>query len=271
VDAVVIFDEEGRVRYPNTATAVPSDFGRLEPEWQEAGRLEQLQNHREAARHYEMLARQAPAANAAARAFQSAARCLFQSGQSDAVLELVGELSGHERYRDAVDLHGRLIVPNAELMALELMTDRNSTNFHSVARRLAARLSDYENSGLAAPQRRFLMEAVQRLVPKTMEFPTLAAERLAAEISANQPGSARDSTWQPGSIPNVWQLITPNRRVLLLNRADRIRAVAQAVAAGNPAREDHSHTARHGSGGGLRHSACRRASARLATGANLGG
>ncbi len=40
VDAVVIFDEQGRISYPNAPSAVASDFGVLDPKWQEASRLE---------------------------------------------------------------------------------------------------------------------------------------------------------------------------------------------------------------------------------------
>src|SRR6266496_6356243 len=35
VDGVVIFDEVGRVIYPNAPSAAGSDFGELEPQWQE--------------------------------------------------------------------------------------------------------------------------------------------------------------------------------------------------------------------------------------------
>src|SRR5215203_4344525 len=51
---------------------------------------------------------------------------------------------------------------------------------------------DYENPVLASPQRRFLMKEVQSLSPERVEFPTLAAEQLAAEASARAPQSASE-------------------------------------------------------------------------------
>src|SRR6058998_2058690 len=41
VDGVVLFDESGRVTYPNTPSAANESFGELETKWQEASRLEQ--------------------------------------------------------------------------------------------------------------------------------------------------------------------------------------------------------------------------------------
>src|SRR5439155_2104756 len=133
------------------------------------------------------LARETPSANAAARAFQSQARCLVQAGQNEAVIQLIHEVFRSERYRQAADPQGRLVAANAELMALELITNRNSPVFQSIARRLAVRLMDYENPLLAAPQRRFLMKEMKRFSPDKITFPTLAAEQLAAEVGESRP------------------------------------------------------------------------------------
>jgi len=231
VDGVVILDEMGRVTYPNAPCAVSSDFGELEPQWQEASQLEYLRKYTEAARRYEALARETTNANAAARAFQSEARCLVQAGQNDAVIQVVSDVFSSERFRQAADLQGRLIAANAELMALELMTNRNSPVFQSIARRLAARLVDYENPVLAAPQRRFLMKEVRRLSPDKIELPILAAEQLAAETGENHPKLASPSALQRGVLPDLWQFTTPNHRVLALIRSDKLLAAAKAALA----------------------------------------
>lgn len=234
VDSAVIFDAAGRVSYPNAPSAVRSDFGDLEAKWREAGRLEQAGNHLEAAERYRALARAATADNAAARAYQAQARCLFQAGRIDAVIQLVSEIFSDERYRHAADQHGRLIAANAELLALELMTNRNAPAFQSLSRRLAARLSDYENPALAAPQRRFLMKETRRLSPEGLEFTTLAAEELASERIGSHAVPTRDSVWQQGPLPNLWQLTTPNHRALALARSDRLLAAMKAVTALTP-------------------------------------
>jgi signal transduction histidine kinase len=244
-ESVIIFDGQGRVVYPNAPSAVGSKFGDLDPKWQEAGQLEHLRQYTEAAQRYEALAREMTNENFAARAFQAQARCLARAGQNDAVIRLVSEVFGSERFRYATDPQGRLIAANSELMVLELITNRNSQVFHSAALRLAARLMDYESPVMAAPQRRFLMKELQRLSPEKFEFPTLRAEELAAELVENHP-NGRPSPSIPvfaqgkgqfnlcrAVLPELWQFTTPDRRVLGLFRSDKLLAAAQAAMADN--------------------------------------
>jgi signal transduction histidine kinase len=229
VDSAVIFDEQGRIGYPGIPIPMKSDFGELEAKWQQASRLEDQRKYVEAATRYDALARETTNENAAARAFQSEARCLVQAGQNPAVVQLVDVVFRSERYSRAGDPQGRLIAANAELLALELITNRNSPNFQSIARRLATRLMDYDNPVLAAPQRRFLMKELRRLSPENIEFPTFAAEQLAAEMTENHPSPANDSALQPGVLPDLWQFTTPNHRVLALIRSDKLLAATRAV------------------------------------------
>ncbi len=249
VESVLILDEQGRVLYPNTPTALPSDFGELEARWAEAGRLEYLRRYAEAARQYDAVARAATNLHASARAVQAQARCLAQAGDSEAVIHIVEEIFGDERYRDASDLQGRSIAANAELLALESMTNRFSPSFLSLAQRFSARLMDYHDPALAAPQRRFLMKELSRLSSGTIGFPTLSAEQMAAE-TVEHPGMRwaalgqgdRSEQREPvdgfaikrGARPDVWQLLTPNLRVLGLIHAD------QFVAASTAASSEHS-------------------------------
>ena len=231
VDGVVIFDEMGRVAYPNAPAAATDSLGELESKWQEASRLEQLRNWLEASKQFDALAQETTNANIAARALQAQARCLAQAGHHDALVELVKDAFSSEQYRHAADPQGRLIAANAELMALEFSTNRNSPVFESISRRLATRLVDYENPVLAAPQRRFLMRELQALSPEGIAFPTLAAEDLAAEVSENSPHPARGPALQRGVLPGLWQFTTPNQRVLALIRLDKLLASTKAVLA----------------------------------------
>jgi signal transduction histidine kinase len=268
VDGVILFDEMGRVDYPNAPSAVNDGLGELEPKWQEASRLEHLRNFVEAAKQYDALAREATNANVAARAFQAEARCLVRAGEHDVAIQLVNDAFGNEPYSRAADPQGRLIAANAELMALELITNRISPLFQSIAHRLAARLTDYENPVLAAPQRRFLMKELQELSPERLEFPTLAAEQLAAEaserfpLSALEPGRSAEfllgsaqapgraepelgapvqqRAWSEGrgkfvlqrsALPDLWQFTAPNQRVLALIRLDKLVAATKAALA----------------------------------------
>jgi len=181
-DSVIVFDEKGQVLYPDKPSASQSMSGDSESKWEEAGQLEYLRkDFIAAANRYDALAKEATNASVAARALQAEARCLVQAGRKDEATQLVNEMLGGERYDRAVDPQGRLIVANAELMVLELTTNHASSIFQSTAQRLKKRLMNYDNPVLAAPQRRFLMKELQTLSPN-IEFPTLAAEELAAEV-----------------------------------------------------------------------------------------
>jgi signal transduction histidine kinase len=196
VDSVLVFDEQGNILYPNTPSAPLTtsaermkgrDYGELEPKWAEASRLEYLQkDFVAAAGRYDALAKESTNVNVAARALQAQARCLVQAGQKDTAIRLVDKILGQERYSHAVDAQGRVIAANAELMALELLTNQAAPVFQAVAQRLKQRLLDYDNPLLAASQRRFLMKELQWLSPQ-IEFPKLAAEELAAQVTESHP------------------------------------------------------------------------------------
>jgi len=74
-----------------------------------------------AAKAYAAIARETHDVNLGARALQAAARCLVQSGDREAAVKLIIGTLFEEQYARAVDLRGRLIVPNVQLMALQLM------------------------------------------------------------------------------------------------------------------------------------------------------
>ena len=123
---------------------------------------------------------QATNADEAARALQAQARCLVKAGRTnEAVAVLTGPLE-EERYQHATDAQGRLLVPNAELMALELLQGSAPGRAHVTRERLKQRVLDYEDRTLSAPQRRFLMRELQQLCPDPAVAQMLAAEDLAA-------------------------------------------------------------------------------------------
>ena len=96
-------------------------------------------------------------------------------------------LANPERYRDAVDTQGRLIAPNTQLLALQLMREADETGFGRIFQVLKRRLVDYTDSAFSSDQRRFLMKQLQSLRPDDVEFPTLAAEQLAARYLESNP------------------------------------------------------------------------------------
>jgi len=232
VDSVVLFDERGKVIYPNRAAGSTNDFNELQPQWAEANQCEYLRKDPAgAAKLYHALATKTTNLELAARAFQAEARCLLQAGQHEAAIRLVDKIFADSRFSRAADSQGRLIAANAELMALELIKDHASPTFQSIVHRLKDRLIDYNNPALAAPQRRFLMKELQKLSAHDAEFPTLAAEELAAEWCESHLARTTDSTLQPAPIGSCWQFATPDSRVLALVRSDKLMANFQAVLA----------------------------------------
>jgi signal transduction histidine kinase len=230
VASVVLFDPPGRVIYPNAPSGLDAAVREMEPQWTEAGQWEYLRkDFVAAASRYDALATAATDVAVAARAWQAKARCLVQAGQKDAAVRVVNQVLGRALYDRAGDPQGRLIAANAELMVLELTT--NHAEFQSAAQRLQRRLTDYENPVLAAPQRRFLMKELQALSPERAEFPTLAAEELAARWCEDHPVADLDSPPRATSIAGVWQFPTPHRRVLALVQLQKFQAQMQAVLA----------------------------------------
>ena len=237
VDSLIVFDEKGQVLYPNSPSVGPTE-AQLEAQWAEASRLEYSRKDFDAAaKRYRGLATQLTNVNLSARALQAATRCLVQGGQRGLAIQLINDELGRDAYRHATDPQGRLIIANAELMALELSDDKTAHAFANAARRLEQRLNDYDNSALSAPQRRFLMAQVQQLSDGKIAFPTLSAERLAAEL-AGRLRPDNETSLQRSPLPDVWQLSIADHRALaliktetLVDRLQRV-AVADALPAG---------------------------------------
>ena len=149
-----------------------------------------------------------------ARGLLSQARSLAQSGRkAEAIALLTGPLA-REAYRNAKDAQGRQLVPNAELMALELVREVSPAIATPLLERLKARLNDYGEAGLSSVQRRFLMHEVQRLYP-AVQFPTLAAEELAARLLEAGPVRPGPAAFQSTVAPGIWQLTSVSGRVAM--------------------------------------------------------
>src|SRR4051812_15797326 len=135
VDSVLILDEKRQLLYPNSPSINAVDSVELNRRWTEAGQLEYSRKELlAAAKEYDALARETTNINSAARAFQAEARTLFQVGKAEDALQVIGQLLATNRYSRSVDRQGRLIVPNLELMALELITNQTAPDFLSIAK-----------------------------------------------------------------------------------------------------------------------------------------
>lgn len=227
-DAIICLDAAGQVLYPNTCR--PPETESPAPAWAEAERYE-LGEPAAAARAFVKLATEATNANLAARAFQAQARCLVRAGDKPAALAvLLGPLA-EERFQKATDAEGRLVAPNAELMALELLKETSPERVAAPLQRLKSRLVDYNDPALAAPQRRFLMHELQGLFPGVTDFRTLAAEDLAARYIEAGPIQLSEPGLRTTALPGIWRCVSAGRRAVELHRTENLLTRLRAAAA----------------------------------------
>ena len=227
-DAVICFDSVGNVVYPDvlsTPGREPMDSG-----WTKAQSLEAAEPAA-AAEAFAGLARQATNTDYAARALQAQARCLIRSGKKEAALSVLTGPLADERYRGAKDLQGTLIVPNAGLMALELMKESAPGLARNQLERLKSELLDYHDEIMAASQRRFLMHEVQNLFPNRTSFPMLAAEDLAARYIEAGSVHPVEPAFRATSLPGVWQFGSKLGRAVTLHQIENLRARMRAAIA----------------------------------------
>ena len=224
-DAVICFDAAGNVAYPGPGLAPrPEAPGAA---WAEAEGVESS-SPAEAAAVFARLAGQATNADLAARALQAQARCLVKAGKTEAAIAVLAGPLEEERYRHATDAQGRLLVPSAELMALELLKDSAPDRARATLERLKKRLLDYDDPALSAPQRRFLMHEVQRMFPDQTLSPMVVAEDLAARCLEAGPIRVGEPALRPTALPGVWQFASTRGQVVTLHQTeallDRLRA-----------------------------------------------
>jgi len=227
-DSAICFDADGRIVYPAPSPGIvqPKD----DAVFAEAFRLEQAENDAtKAADEFARVARESSDANIIARALQGQARCLAKMGQKDAAVKILTETLGADRFVRSQDSHGRLIVANAELMALELIESAADPRFQAVKDRLVKRVTDYEGAQVPASQRLFLMHKLQQLAPAEDRFPTLEAEDLAARWVEATPNPARAPGLRKTALTNICQFASGSGRVVALQRCDDLLGHIRAV------------------------------------------
>jgi signal transduction histidine kinase len=219
-DAVVCFGLTGNVVYPGPVPAFSPEV--LGVDWTDASRLESS-DPVAAAAAFARLAEHKANDGESARALQAQARCLVKAKQTNAAIAvLIGPLEDG-RYRHATDAQGRLLVPNAELMALELLKGSNSDQARVAREHLAQRVLDYGDGALSAPQRRFLMRGLQQLYPDAAVAQMLSAEDLATRWLEAEPARSGDPAFRPTALPDVWQFTSSHGRIVALHHAEALR------------------------------------------------
>jgi signal transduction histidine kinase len=222
-DAVVIYDANGKVIYPNVTREEKklAQSPAAIREWQTVANLE-VRDAAAAAEAYSKVAEHETNATFAARALQAQARCLVRSGKKREAVAVLLEKLSQSNYGNVSDSQGRLLVPNAELMALELLGDTQSNRVSQVKSTLERTVLDYGNTNMPAAQRRFLMRQLQRFGSQEDLANMLAAEDLAAAYVETGRTNTGAGLLRPASLPGVWQFTSVNGRVVLLHKSAEI-------------------------------------------------
>jgi signal transduction histidine kinase len=221
-DGLILSDPNGAVAYP-LPPALPLESegdGKL---WAEAARLEyQGGTPAKAAQAYERLARDAPNVHLEARALLARARCLARAEEiGPALAALTGALA-QERFERAVDGQGRLIAPNALLLALQLTDATGHVGAESLAAALRARLLDYADDAMPSSQRVFLMRCLAESANGDSLLPMLHAEELGLEMLEAGLPPLREGRLVLTSVEGVWAMALPGAQRVALFRQSRL-------------------------------------------------
>ncbi len=233
-DGVIIFDQSGRVDYPSPAQPTPGHSPTQAVPWQNAERLEFEQlDYSAGARAYAAIATAAVSRSEAAQALQAQARCLANSQQREAALDILTATLTELQYRESLDQHGNLIVPNALLFALRLMSDEDLDVRSTTLSKLHALANDYSSTNMPSSQRLFIMQRLESLGVDRESLVTLDAEARSATYLQNNPPPAPPppdiGVLQRTSSADQWRLASSDGRVLALLREQRVLSETRAL------------------------------------------
>ncbi len=176
--------------------------------------------------HYPALTENATA-DTGALAAQQRIRALLRTDKAAALRAIEQDFVSGGRFTAATDSDGRLIAADEQLLLLHL-TPPGDPSRASIVRRLVTLLNNYDHRAMPAAQRLFLMDEVRAIAPAT-QFPTLEAERLAAQFMEDGDPRPASTGLQPTRIPDVWQLTARPLRLVALYRTATVLAAARAI------------------------------------------
>ena len=229
-EGVVIRDASGNLAYPVVAIAPPKG-PETTPQWAQAARAELDDDPARAAEAYEKIARQSTDPDRKALALQARARLLAAAGRVPEALAVLTDLISQVALGDARGPEGRLVLPNAMLLAMQLMDDSHGPAFRKLADDLARRLNDYRGAIMLSAQRRFLMGALKEIAGQAGPFPTGAAEDLAAEYLAGRKTPAEVLRLTGTGVEGLWHVAGGDGTIVAVFRQEKLVADL-ALAAG---------------------------------------
>jgi signal transduction histidine kinase len=222
----VLFFRDDRLVYPDgdRFSEVTAEF--RTPLWDEARILEQGGNNWSAcAEAYGKIVEESNSNSEKAQAFLGQARCLNKAGNTAAAIHLLTETFSDIRYRNVMDSTGRLVSPNALLLALQLMQTVSHPDFEKTALMLVEWLNDYRTSTMPSGQRRFLMRQLQALWTECPDFPTAEAEDMAAFFGDPEVQELGFGRLQQTKHPDIWAYRTLDRSAIALFRRENMSVI----------------------------------------------
>ena len=222
-ESVVIYDAGGTVLYPTQMEGSSPGKNEEHAGWALARELEfQKMDNAAAAEAYAKISDIEENVHLRARALQSQAGCLLKAGQTGPALDLMVRLTSDSSIRNAMSAQGSLIAPNVQLLILKLDDDPASERRRESFNDLRQRLNDYSSPNFSSSQRRFLMEELVAAGTVEALFPTLEAERLAAQFLEQDGPMPAGAGLQKVSGTQFWNLTTPDKTRTALFRESRL-------------------------------------------------
>jgi len=240
-DAVVVYDESGQVLYPRPLRPMHVDSRAGADLWDKARQLEyDQQDTAAAAKIYENIATLADNVHLAARAMQGQIRCLVRAGSTGNAIEVITGALSDSKYHDALDADGRLIVPAARLLALQLGGESLSPEVSSrLVRQLVERLWDDDDTIMPSAQRLFLIDELRAIKPDagSLKSDSDAAMRAYllywAQVHAagylDADGAIVSRELVPTGIGDLWAAASSDRRIVALFTDSQIESIIQEV------------------------------------------
>ncbi len=239
-DAIVVYDESAQVLYPRPLRpprAVPHANTDL---WDKARQLEYDQKNTEAVEIYADIATRSDNIHLAARAMQGQIRCLVRADRIGEAIDVITGSLSEAKYSDALDADGRLIVPAAQLLALQLGRDKLPSELSNrLVRRLVERLWDDDDAIMPSIQRLFLIDSIRAIKPEAGSLKSdsdvamrayllyWAQVHAANFLDADRPTVTRELL--PTGVENLWSTASADKRVVALFTDSQMECIVQDV------------------------------------------